>query len=684
MKKRFLALLFVVTSLYAEPVIPAGAIQAVQQNPALLNTPQAQALMSEHGVTPAEVMQKIEGSQSNQAQESSIQVEQAQNTVDEETTPAEASTQTGGIKDDTNRFLNHKNPFAYRENTTIEKNLEAKQQYLDTNKLSRYAARFYANKNSFDAASMPTPEDYVVTIGDIFSVQIYGDRNQEYTLELRNDGSAIIPYIGPISLGGMSYKEAKAQIQKTLQTHFKQSSFNIRLSKYSTMQVTLVGETKAPGLYNLSSFSTIKELLLASNGINANTSVRDIVIKRGGKIIAHVDFYELLFGGVDASSTILKHGDIVILSNAKKLVSIDGLVNNAAIFELKDGENLDKLIAYASGMKPNASKMNIKVKRFESNSQVSTYNVSITEAPSFALQNGDSVYIYPLDFSAQKSVNLYGNIIRPGSYSLPTDMQLSTLLKENVKDSLKSFFLPQTHFEYGVIKRYDDTLNFKTLSFNLASVLNAKEQVTLQPQDEIYFFNQNDIYTNAYIMTKGKVLIKPGKLQYFNGMSVQDAINASGVNGFLHNIVRVTTYYTDDWMPKSRFVESNELNSTLLNPYDEVEVYSYYDVNTLKPISIQGEVINPLKTYYEDKMTLADLVNFAGGLTDKAYNKKIEIVRYSLNTDLVREREIITIELKDKKFDDIILQPYDEVTIFRIPKWSEKMTITLKGQVMFP
>lgn len=677
MKKRFLALLFVVTSLYAVPNIDQLK-QAVKANPALLNTPEAQAAMKEKGIDADDVKAKL--MEQNSDANLIPTEESATNKID---FPSESDTTQGNEASEAEDHVKMTNPFTIQESEKIKKALLKKQLFVAEKKLTRYASRFYANKNQVDAASMPTPDDYIITSGDVLSVNIYGDRDQNYELDVKNDGTITIPFLGPIKLGGMRYKEAKTHLQKTLSNHFKLSSFNINISKYSTIQVTLVGEVKAPGLYNLSSFSSIKDLLVTAQGVRENASVRDIIIKRGAQT-THIDFYDLLFGGKELGETLLKHGDIIVIGNASKLASIDGYVNNSAIFELKENEKLDKLIAYASGMKPNASKVNIKVKRFSDNQAAQTLNLTYDEAKNFKMQNGDNVYVYPLDFSTQQSVNIYGNIIRPGSYDLGGAKSLSELIKSHTQSGLKNFFLPQTHFEYGVIKRYDENLSYTILSFDLTKVIANAEDILLVPQDEIYIFNQNDIYTNTYVTTKGKNLIQAGKLQYFAGMSARDAINASVIDGIMSDTVRITTINTPDNLPLTQFISYKNQGDFKLSPFDEIEVYDYYDTTILKPVTIEGEVVNPLSTFFEENMSVAKLIRFAGGFTNEAYKQKLEIVRYFIDENHIRQRTIITKDLNIEDPSQIILQPYDEVTIFRIPKWSEKMSVTLKGQVMLP
>jgi len=262
------------------------------------------------------------------------------------------------------------NPFAYKSSAELRYGLSSKQLLKETSKLTRYSMNFYANENVVNSSALPTPDNYIISSGDTIRVHIYGDRDKEYSLEVNNNGNIDIEYIGPVKIAGLEYKNAKEVLISKLTKHFKQSNFNINMEKYSSIQVTLVGDVKHPGIYNVSSFSTAKDLLIVARGVRDTASVREILIKRNAKTIATIDFYDLLFKAKNITTTLLKHGDIIVIKEAKKLVTIDGFINHASIFELKSTETLSKLIEYAGGMKANASKKNIKVDRYANNSSI--------------------------------------------------------------------------------------------------------------------------------------------------------------------------------------------------------------------------------------------------------------------------------------------------------------------------
>jgi len=681
----FLSSLFVL-SLYAVPSL-SQLQDAVAKDPSLLDTPEATAIMQEKGLSKEQIKAKL--AKNKKLETATIQTADIENNLaiadsnqSDNNLTAENKTSDANVSNDT--LEKRLNPFTYKTNAELRKLAKKQQQHSKIKVLRRYSSAFYANRNTIDTASLVTPDNYTIAAGDELELYIYGDRDEKQSLTVQNDGTVQLAYIGPVKIGGMSYKDAKEHITTQLKHHFKTSSFKLVMSKYSSIQVTLIGDVKNPGIYNLSSFSTVKDILIASKGVRKSASVRDIVVKRKGKVIADIDFYDLLFHGKDIATTLLKHGDIVIVKQANILVSVDGYTNNSAIFELKKGESLAKLIYYAGGMKAEASSRAIKVERYAHNTLIQTFQVSYAKAKSFAMQNGDKVYIYKLDESDDKSINIYGNVIRPGSYTLGKSATLNTLLQSALKNGMKKFFLPDTALHYATLKHYSKFLEYEVKSFDLQKVIDNEIEIKLAPQDELFIFNTNDLQTNLYITTVGDILIQDGKFKYFKGMSLKDAVNAAGLNGIMDDKVRVTTIETQDGLPHTHYYSYKKDADVELHPYDEVEVYDYYKTHVIDPVSIKGEVVEPKVVFYEQDMSLASLINATGGLTKMAYKNKLEIVRYYIGSDQSRKKKIIYVDLSKTDAKTYRLKPYDEVTIYKIPNWGEKKTVTLSGAVKFP
>ena len=124
---------------------------------------------------------------------------------------------------------------------------------------------------------------------------------------------------------------------------------------------------------------------------------------------------------------------------------------------------------------------------------------------------------------------------------------------------------------------------------------------------------------------------------------------------------------------------------------DELYVTSILDLRDSLDVRIYGEVHNPGKYQYADSMTVKDLITLAGGSTFAA-NKKVEVARLykqegeKINNNIIAT--LLTTEL-DANLNftpgnsDIVLQPYDVISITKKVGFAESQVVTITGQVQF-
>lgn len=662
--------LFII-SLSAEPTM-SEVITQVKQNPALLDTPQAKSEMSKRGLDKGDVLSKINSTQDSQnealTKEDSVENEvEAKDTAEAEIVDSEKDLTSDSI---------YTNPFEYQDNNSFLKNAKLSQSIKTDENLKRFGITFFKNKNNINLSSISVPDYYIISKSDVLSIWIYGTKNEQHSLQVDNNGNINIPNIGPLSVVGKEFSNVKALIKKRLGTSYPNTSISVNIEKYSTIQVNLVGEVDAPGVYNINALSTIKNLLIQANSVKETGSLRNIMIKRDGNTIAVIDFYKLLKNGDNSFNIILKPNDVIFIPKAKKIVSINGEITNRAKFELKSHEKLSDLIKYAGNLKYSSSKHSFIVKRFIANQKTKTIEVDFNDASKFEVFDGDYVYIYKIDKLHKNSIYFDGNFVRPGERELINNGSLSKILNDEIsKLSLKGVFLSDTLFEYGLIKRDGKELNKKILSFNLMDVIQGKNDIQLLNNDQVYVFNKFNSNLVPFVSINGTPVQNGGKYKYYEGMKISDIINIAGSTPY--SKVKVTTYNTDDLMPKIFFADINYN----LSPFDAVEIFDYYMFNNIKSFKISGEVNLPNTYTINKEMSFSDAVEIAGGFTEKAFLSSYELVRYNIVYN-ERVKSVISVEKED--IDTIKLQAYDEIKVFKIPNWNESNVVTIHGEVKFP
>lgn len=122
---------------------------------------------------------------------------------------------------------------------------------------------------------------------------------------------------------------------------------------------------------------------------------------------------------------------------------------------------------------------------------------------------------------------------------------------------------------------------------------------------------------------------------------------------------------------------------------DKVVINSKLSMQERRIVTIRGGVLMGGEYPFAENMRVEDLIVAAGGLTENASEKKIDVAR-RLKGDGVQSSaemaEIITYSVNSelKTNSSFVLQPYDIVTVYAIPGYSTQQMITLEGEVQFP
>ena len=259
------------------------------------------------------------------------------------------------------------------------------------------------------------------------SMQTLGKIKVNKKLTVSRDGSINIPNIGIILVAGLPYADAIKRIQAYVSQKFIGLEVFINLDLARDMSILLVGNASQPGIYTLPGGSNILSLLHAAGGISEGGSYRLITHKRNNKIIQELDLYDILINGNLLFKSPLRSGDSIIISPARRLVSISGGINTPAIYELKDNEQLEDLINLAQGFSISASD-----ELFISNATGNMVKVSSEERALTELNHGDSIKIPLFSPITQKifTVTLDGAIKKPGKYSFFEGTTLHEIIAE--------------------------------------------------------------------------------------------------------------------------------------------------------------------------------------------------------------------------------------------------------------
>jgi protein involved in polysaccharide export with SLBB domain len=220
-----------------------------------------------------------------------------------------------------------------------------------------------------------------------------------------------------------------------------------------------------PGSYSVSSLASITNVLYVSGGVSDIGSVRNIQIKRQGKIIHTFDLYDLLLKGDTSKDLMLQSGDVLFIPVIRKTARIQGALRRPALFEIKDGETLKDLIQYAAGTQSKANLSSAELNRVNNNRgvrEILKLDASIKENLSLEIKDGDMFFVPSVTALNQANVTLSGQFKYPGKYSVKNGEKLSSLLE-------RAGGFTENAFIYGAVLKRKSVAEMQNVSFKRAA-----------------------------------------------------------------------------------------------------------------------------------------------------------------------------------------------------------------------
>ena len=321
--------------------------------------------------------------------------------------------------------------------------------------LERFGMDIFANAPSTFTPTMDIaiPEHYILGVGDQLSIQIYGKENSEHVLPITREGTILIPDVGPVKIAGLAFTEMKSFVSERIKQSIIGVNVVVSLAELRSMRIFVLGDAYKPGPYTLSSLSSVTHAIFAAGGVSDIGSLRNIEVKRAGKVVQTVDLYDLLIQGDSSSDILLQSGDVVFIPTQGHSVSILGEVRRPAIYELKTGDNFSQVLAMAGGLLPSAYPQSTIVERYNTRSLRSIVNVDLTQDKALKkmVKNGDYIRVLKSSGIYEKSVTVIGAVTRPGKYQWQQGLKVADLLP-----NLNSHVLPYADLTYGLIVRQKD------------------------------------------------------------------------------------------------------------------------------------------------------------------------------------------------------------------------------------
>lgn len=544
---------------------------------------------------------------------------------------------------------------------------------------------------------------YKLSVGEKVDVYLYGDAidvmaisgssilSPKTQTQVDSKGNIFVQGIGMVPAENRTISEVESSISRIAASKYRNLKVKLTVSSGTEFSVFVYGQVNHPGRVAIGNNSSIFDVLNAAGGVKKTGTLRNISYTSAGKTRS-VDLYKTFFSGND-DNIIVRANDKIYVDKIGDVIALKNGVTNPGIYEIKQGETLQKISEYAGGLLPTTLTTELTKTQFdkEKNQRVAE-NISWSNANNTKLSSGDAFEFRKTYNDAENTVTLQGNIKHPATFAYKEGMRLSDILKS--EDEL----LEETFINQAVIRRVtgkDNTI--ETIPVFLSEFFSGMNDPILEPRDVISIYrNTNSDFVDIY----GCINI-PKHLTYKDGMTLKDVMtDIKFIESDVSAVNEDATLKTDDTENAEKPValkgnveettmqlEGNMKNSNKLIPTENVAVeittsngntqlYYLYDIminsdriksikinagdkvffrtlrgnEVMKTVKVSGFVKTPgVYTFVEGKK-LSDMIEAANGLTDEADLRGIVYLRKNVQAKQVNlalknnERDIKLLE----------------------------------------
>jgi len=506
------------------------------------------------------------------------------------------------------------------------------------------ASLFKSVPSTFAPLDMtPVPHDYVIGPGDELRIRAWGQVNFQANVRVDRSGEVFLPQVGPVHVAGMPFSALETHLREAVGRVYHNFDLTADVGQIRAIQLYISGEARRPGVYTVSSLSTLVDALFTSGGPSIQGSMRHIQLRRGNAVITDFDLYNLLINGDKSKDVKLESGDVVFIPPAGPQAAVTGSVRNPAIYELVANESLANLIADAGGVSSVAAEARVSIERIEEHrdrhAMEVAYDASGLATP---VADGDLVRVYSILPEYRKTVILRGNTANPGRFAWHPGMHISDLIPDRESLVTRNYWWKRARLGLPAPEEVD-----ASTPIDLRGKQNpGQDQNQAEPQ------NQAQLQKQLLLQNQQE---NPGAGQRSGGASLAAAENQSATGRVFPTAQRTQIREIApeiDWdyavierldsdslkavvipFDLGRLVQEHDATQDLeLQPGDVVSIFSQADfrvpiAHQTKQITLDGEFPHAGVYTAQPGETLRHLVERAGGLTPNAYLYGSEFTR---------------------------------------------------------
>jgi protein involved in polysaccharide export with SLBB domain len=552
------------------------------------------------------------------------------------------------INDSLLNIQRQSNPHAVQDSTDQEMIVETFDN-SDVSPRDRTPARFghhlFSNPHVGEINTSLIPEDYLLGPGDNIIVSLWGRVQQEWNLIVDRQGKIFIPKVGDITAWGMTLGQFEERLDARLSQVYTGYKRRVTLGKIRTIKVFLYGEVQAPGGYAVSALSTLFNALYMAGGPTENGSLRHIKLMRDQESVP-IDLYDFLITGDKGCDLPLLSGDVIFVPLRGSQAIIRGEVRRPGIYELLGEEKISDLIELSGGPTAEAYLGRLMLDRVGDNDSRKVIDLDFSDPEKYnpEVADGDDLTVFSIYQMFENVVRVNGMVKHSGVFERTEGMCVSDLIEKG------QILSNDVYLERADLYRRKPDGRVEIIAVSLDRLLDGESEydLALDDYDSLYIFSIDEVVPQRHVYIEGLVQ-RPGKYPLYSNLTVADLIFLAGNlknSAYLlqAELARIDSSGNTDLIQVS-LGRLEKGDNPRLRENDRLFIRQIPGYELHRIVTLNGEVRFPGRYSLTQKNeTLWQLLNRAGGFTDKAFP-----------AGTIFKRGAIVGDLKRKNIDNILI-----------------------------
>jgi protein involved in polysaccharide export with SLBB domain len=446
----------------------------------------------------------------------------------------------------------------------------------------------------------------------------------------------------------------------------------IRIPAYS-QRVTVEGEVKRAGIFEMKNGETFSDLLNFASGFNefAYTASVNVTQKTGKEFKVH-DINES-----DFSTYIPQSGDVFrvtkILNRFENRIKIEGAVFRPDYYSFNEGMRVSDLITRAEGLKEDAYSKRARIIRLKSDLTTEIVNVDLSAAltgdtnADIELKREDVVTVYSiLDFREEYKVTIDGEVKKPGVYAYFENLTLNDLIVQvgGLTGSASKRVEIARMVKSDVIND-SDPKRIELVQLEITTDNNEQIKNFLLKPFDVINIRRIAVYEKPQMITISGAIAYPGKYVLANKKEkVYDIVMRAGGLTSISNIegMKIKRPIKQEEIEKLESIDlnlskndslkeklaeikfstipinwekieknKNHYSNVTLFPGDEIEVAVYNE-----GVKVTGNVLLTSEIPYRSGKGFKYYINAVGGVNNKGWKRKAYIIYPNGKADVTK------------------------------------------------